>query len=43
MALGQGPQVGKERDGGVVLGGFTCGDHRVDAGPGGFFVAGQFV
>ena len=43
VAFREGPQVGEETDGVVVLAGSAGGDHPVNACPGGFFVIGQFV
>lgn len=43
VAFGQCLQIGEQRDGGVVLGRFLRGDHRLDARPCDVFVVGQFV
>ena len=43
LAFGECLEIGEQCDGGVVLGWFPGGDHRVDARPRGVFLAGQVV
>lgn len=43
LTFGQRLKIDEQGDGGVVLGRFPGGDHRLDARPRGVFLVGQFV